>query len=140
MRFWDASALVPLLVEQHLSKRMAEYAAKDPHMFTWWGSAVECASAICRLEREKLLGPEEANLAFVRLRELAAGWNEINPGEALREHALRLLRVHALRASDALQLAAVHYAAEQRPSTLEFVCLDERLALAAVREGFPVVN
>jgi hypothetical protein len=50
-----------------------------------------------------------------------------------------MLRVHDLRAADALQLAAGVAAAEGRPATLAFVCLDERLAAAAEREGFGVV-
>jgi predicted nucleic acid-binding protein len=140
VRYWDASALVPLLVEQRWSKPMAAHALQDPHRITWWGSTVECASAICRLEREKHLGRVEAGVALKRLQELAAGWNEINAGEGLREQALRLLRVHPLRAADALQLAAAIYAAEQRPATLDFVCLDERLAQAAEREGFTVLR
>ncbi len=48
-----------------------------------------------------------------------------------RDSAKRFLRVHDLRAADALQLAA-----ESRPSTLAFVCLDARLLDAAQREGF----
>jgi hypothetical protein len=52
---------------------------------------------------------------------------------------MRLLRVHALRAGDALQLAAALVAAEGQPGSLEIVTLDERLALAASREGLRVV-
>jgi hypothetical protein len=44
--------------------------------------------------------------------------------------------VHPLRAADALQLAAAYVAAERRPATLEFVTLDDRLRLAAMKEGF----
>jgi predicted nucleic acid-binding protein len=54
--------------------------------------------------------------------------------------ATRLLRVHPLRAADALQLAAAIIAAEDDPRSLPFVTLDDRLALAAEREGFPVVD
>jgi hypothetical protein len=46
------------------------------------------------------------------------------------------LRVHPLRAADALQLAAAFIAAERRPSSLEVVTLDDRLAAAARKEGF----
>jgi uncharacterized protein len=49
----------------------------------------------------------------------------------LREAAVRFLRVHPLRAADALQLAAAFVAAERRPSSLEVVTLDDRLAVAA---------
>ena len=57
----------------------------------------------------------------------------------MREAAKRLLRVHDLRAADSLHLAAAFVAAETRPSSLAFVCLDDRLRLAASREGFAVV-
>ncbi len=53
---------------------------------------------------------------------------------------MRLLRTHSLRAADALQLAAARAASEERPDTLPFVTLDERLALAAQREGFAVIQ
>jgi hypothetical protein len=48
--------------------------------------------------------------------------------------------VHALRAADALQLAAAYLAAERRPSSLEFLTLDERLGAAASKEGFVVID
>jgi predicted nucleic acid-binding protein len=50
-----------------------------------------------------------------------------------------MLRVHPLRAADALQLAAATVAAEHDPSSLELVCLDQRLSEAAGKEGFPLV-
>ena len=40
------------------------------------------------------------------LHSLAGIWHEIQPIPELRAQALRLLRVHVLRADDALQLAA----------------------------------
>ena len=43
-------------------------------------------------------------------------------------------------AADVLQLAAAIIAAEGRPSTLGFVCFDERLANAARKEGFEVIG
>jgi len=58
----------------------------------------------------------------------------------LRDAARRLLRVHDLRAADALQLAAALAAAEGRPMTLTLLCLDDRLGAAAEREGFPVLG
>jgi predicted nucleic acid-binding protein len=112
----------------------------DMDIATWWGSTVECASAIARLERDAALAPPAAAAAFRRLSALRHAWHEIDPVEEIREMATRLLRVHALRAGDALQLAAALLAAEARPSTLPFACLDDRLAAAARREGFPVLG
>ena len=43
-------------------------------------------------------------------------------------------------AADVLQLAAAIIAAEGRPSTLGFVCFDERLANADRKEGFEVIG
>jgi hypothetical protein len=69
---------------------------------------------------------------------LARSWAEVLPSDAIRSTAQRLLRVHPLRAGDALQLAAAIVAAEHDPASLEFVGLDERLNEAARREGFPI--
>jgi predicted nucleic acid-binding protein len=100
---------------------------------------VECESAISRLEREGHLQQRSAKAARQRLALFAATWHEVQPSDLLRDQACRLLRVHDLRAADALQLAAGMAAAEGRPPTLPFVCLDQRLAAGAEREGFAVI-
>ena len=62
----------------------------------------------------------------------------IAPTVALRERAGRLLRRHPLRAADALQLAAALAWTEHAPGGERFVCLDDRLRVAATREGFAI--
>lgn len=138
MRFWDSSALVPLLAEEEVTTLLRELYLADPGVIAWWGTPVECASAVSRLEREGRLTPREANQAFERLDVITRHWHRIEPVEAVLETARRLLRVHPLRAADSLQLAAAVLASEGRPSTLELVCLDDRLVTAAQREGFLV--
>jgi predicted nucleic acid-binding protein len=113
---------------------------EDSAVLAWWGARGECESAISRLERERLLPRKSAAAARGRLARFAATWHEVQPLEMLRDSALRLLRVHDLRAADALQLAAGVAAAEGRPAVLAFVCLDERLGAAAEREGFAVIG
>jgi predicted nucleic acid-binding protein len=113
---------------------------EDGAIIVWWGSRVECDSAVARLEREGTLIPGNASEALRRLDLLSSSWQEIQPQEILRENARRLLRAHNLRAADALQLSAAIAAAEGRPASLTFVCLDARLALAAEREGFQVLG
>jgi uncharacterized protein len=140
VRFWDASAIVPLLIAEASTRRLQALATRDPDMLVWWGSEMECVSALARLERSVMLDPQAAVLAFNRLKQLVAGWHEIDPSDMIRETAARLLRVHPLRAADALQLAAAFIAAEQRPSSLEMITLDDRLASAAQKEGFAVVD
>jgi predicted nucleic acid-binding protein len=140
MKFWDASAIVPLLMMEAATRTTLALAAKDPAMLVWWATQVECASAIARLERDGALDSSAVTHAFDRLRHLAGGWHEVDPSDAVREAAVRFLRVHPLRAADALQLAAAFVAAERRPSSLEVVTLDERMAVAARKEGFAVIE
>lgn len=138
MRFWDSSAIVPLLVaEPRTDAAMAAYLA-DAAIVVWWSTPVECASAIARLEREGQLLAAAAAEAFGRLDAFAPSWIEVEPREEIRETARRFLRVHPLRTADALQLAAAFVAAERRPPTLALLTLDDRLGEAAAREGFQV--
>ncbi len=139
MRFWDTSALVPLLAEEPATASVQRMYAEQPAI-VWWGTVVECASAIARLERDGALTPAQAIDAFARLDALRGSWIEIEAGDEVREVARRMLRVHPLRAADALQLAAAWLGSEQRPASLPLVTLDERLRAAAAREGFPLVD
>lgn len=140
MRYWDTSAIIGLLVDEPSSAGVRDEHARDIEMSTWWGTQVECVSALARLDREGRLSPTATSDAFRRLDRLSAGWTEIVPSERLRTVSQRLLRTHALRAGDALQLAAASVAAEDRPRSLPFVTRDVRLALAAEREGFATVT
>ena len=101
---------------------------------------MECVSALARLERDGALDPRAMTLAPQRLQQVSTGWHEIDPSDEIRETAARFLRVHPLRAADALQLAAAFAAAERRPASLEIVTLDDRLANAARKEGFAVAD
>lgn len=138
MRFWDSSAIVPLLVLEASSEVVVAAFDADPDMIAWWGTPIECASALARRERDGDLTAEGTSVAFSRLDALRATWAEVQPVERVRATAVRLLRTHPLRAANALQLAAAIVAAEDHPETLPFVTLDEHLAQAASREGFPV--
>jgi predicted nucleic acid-binding protein len=139
VKFWDGSAIVPLLVDEAPRRSLLELLEADRELIAWWGTPVECASAIARREREGDLDAAQANDALARLRLLERSWVEVQPSPRVRTLALRLLRTHPLRAADSLQLAAALVAAGEEPGALGFVCLDERLATAARREGFDVV-
>jgi predicted nucleic acid-binding protein len=140
VRYWDASAIVPLLASQRRSDAVTAELERDPSLVTWWATRVECASAIARLDREHILGPREITVAYERLTVVGEAWQEVQPASRVRLTAERLLRVHPLKAADALQLAAAIAAADGDPRSLTFVTLDDRLARAAEREGFPVVE
>jgi predicted nucleic acid-binding protein len=99
---------------------------------------VECASAIARLVREGVLAPEGEDQALELLAILGNTWSEVLPAPTLRATVLRLLRVHPLRAADALQLAAALVWMGGAPNGAELVTRDTRLAHAARKEGFAV--
>lgn len=139
MLFWDSSALVPLLVAEAASPAVATLLKADPTVIVWWGASVECVSALSRLERTGDEGAGTAAIGFRRLDAMLSVWTEVVPSDALRRTATRLLRSHVLRAADALQLAAAVEAGRRQPQSLNFVCLDSRLAAAAAREGFRVL-
>ena len=138
MRYWDSSALVSLLVDEAGSESRQAMLRQDQGIVTWWDSWVECASAVCRLHREGALDDAGLEQSLGRLGALAAGWVEIRPLDRIRRRAIRLLRVHPLRAADALQLAAALTASAEEPADLEVVSSDARLSAAARREGFAV--
>ncbi len=136
MRYWDSSALLPLLVQEATSAQVLERAKSDPAIVTWWGTRIECVSAIARLERDDQLSSQGVRAALARLDAMSREWSEVPALEEVRSHATRLLRTHRLRAADALQLAAAIIAADGSTSSLAFMTLDGRLAEAADREGF----
>ena len=135
MRFWDASAVVALLLDEPASIQARQWFQEDPQLLVWWATEVECISAIGRREREGALDLHSSSLALDRLAGLSRQWAEVQPLPMVRNLARRLLRTHPLRAADALQLAAALAVAEQEPSSLSFLCLDRRLSEAANREG-----
>jgi predicted nucleic acid-binding protein len=139
VRFWDSSAIVPLVLQEPSGERLLALLEQDTGMLAWWGTRIECTAAVARREREGALSLGEATATLERLRALAATWHEIVPVDAIRSVAERLLRVHPLRTADSLQLAAAIVASEHEPATLEFVSLDDRLNQAASREGFRLV-
>jgi predicted nucleic acid-binding protein len=135
MRFWDSSAVVPLVIDEPTSRALDD-AFRSGAMVVWWGTLVEVSSALARREHAGRLSASNSTQGVSLLQDLAAAWQEISPTDAIRRSAQRLLRVHALRAADSLQLAAALTAAAGEPSGVEFVCLDSRLRHAAAREGF----
>lgn len=138
MRFWDSSAVVPLLVEQAPSSRVAAWVAEDEAMVLWTLTPIEVVSAVRRLVRDHALDEEVAHQAEARLDTLVRGCHQIIDIESVKSLARRLLRLHALRAFDALQLGAALAWAEGDPPGRTLHTLDTRLGIAARREGFTV--
>jgi len=139
VRFWDASALVPLVTQDQDSAILENLYGDGSGIWIWWVTPVEIASSIARRERSRELSAQTATQAYATLARMGATWHEILPGPPLRESAKRLLRIHPLRSADSLQLASALALAASGPEPLEFVSSDARLSEAAAREGLNVI-
>ena len=136
MRFWDTSALVPIIVNELATKVVASLLIEDPEMIVWALTPVEIASALARRAAGQ---PEARRDAQTLLHALESAWVDVDDLKDVAALARHLLMVHALRAADALQLAAALVACDEQPENLPFVTLDNRLAAAARAEGFTVL-
>lgn len=136
MIFWDTSAVIPLLVRESGSAAMRRVLRADRQMIVWWGTYTECESAIARREREGLLSHQDRLDALAVLQQVAAAWSEVLASPEVRARASLLLGRHALRAADALQLAAALVWARGQPAGHRLSTLDARLGQAARAEGF----
>jgi predicted nucleic acid-binding protein len=139
VRFWDSSAVVPLVVRQARSDAAEAWIREDLDAVTWTLTEVEVRSAIRRLVREGVLEESIAFVAEALAGDLLDRFHLVTDVERAKSIASRLLRLHALRAADALQLAAAVLWADDAPSRCIVHTFDRRLALAAQREGFRVV-
>lgn len=140
MRYWDASAIVPLVIDEPRTTLVRAWAAQDPLIITWAWTRVELASAVERRARDGSISAAERREALARFAALAEAWDEVTDLLAVRSRAIPLLGRHPIRAADSAQLAAALLLAESDPASVEFVCLDERLALAAEREGLRLAD
>jgi predicted nucleic acid-binding protein len=139
LKFWDSSALVALAFPEPSSGTAARIADEDEMIAIWWGTPVELESAAQRAARNARIAPLSVRRARQILDDLEDRAAEIGPTEEVRERARRMVRVHELRAADALQLAAALVWSAGRPEGEAFVSLDRRLRTAADLEGFSVL-
>lgn len=140
MRYWDASALVPLIVSEPSSGTVRSWLGEDSEIVTWAWTRVEIISAVERRTREGSLTRSQRREVLGRLEAHADTWDEVTDVLAVRSRAGLLLARHPIRAADAGQLGAALVVQEQLAGPLRFVCLDHRLAEAAEREGLRIVE
>jgi uncharacterized protein len=140
VKFWDASAVVPLVALEKETGHCRRLLAEDADIVVWFLTPVEVISALTRRLREKSLKSIEFTKAKKQLADLERAWSEVISVERVRERARRLLETHALRAADSLQLAAALLTSEETPQGFSFITLDRRLGDAAEKEGFHVIG
>jgi hypothetical protein len=139
LRFWDSSALVPLIVQQSASSEVERWLDEDTAVVVWTLTPIEVTSALRRLVREGSLPERAARDAEALLDDWLGRVHVVADVERVKAIARRMLRVHALRSADALQLAAALAWAGGSPQDQMLHTFDRRLGIAAEREGFRVV-
>ncbi len=138
MRFWDSSAIVPLIVEERRSKACRTLRRADAGVTVWALSELEVRSALHRLARERKLDRDELKTAIRRTEAMFPRFHEVAMLDVVLQRASRLLGGHRLTAADSLQLGAALIVAGERVRQFPFVTADDRLASAAEAEGFDV--
>lgn len=141
MRFWDTSAVVPLLVNEPQTSAMRSLLSSDSAQVVWWETRTECVSALAKKTRQRILaytGEAQARVLLVRL---SNAWSEVLPFPQQRALAEFLIDHHPLSSADAMQLAAAMLCQADPLSGIgnEFVCLDNQLRNAAADTGFSVL-
>lgn len=140
VRFWDTSALIPLVAAERATARAERWLREDPDVVVWTLTRVELLSALAHRRRAE---PAAAPRLLAARREILSAWprwSEVTAVELVRRYAERIVETHPVRAADALQIGAALVAAEDDPTVLEFVTFDSRQAAAAEREGFRVLT
>ena len=139
MRFWDSSALVAIMIPEAHTPAVEQLLTGDRELVVWWGTPVECQSAIYRQQRSGLLLADAMQQAMIRIAYLLEDADRVPPVDQILDRAGRVLARHPLRAADAFQLGAALTWSKDSAHGRGFVCLDDRLRAAAQTEGFTVL-
>ena len=140
MRFWDTSAIVPLLADEPRTPLGRRLFRQDQAMVVWTLTRTEAFSALCRKRGEGKLDKAAFEKARTKLAAMARYWLEIEDLLEVRGYAERFLNEHSLRAADALQLGAAWCHALGQPKRREFVVFDGPLLDVANEVGFQVIT
>jgi predicted nucleic acid-binding protein len=138
--FWDASAIVPLCVQEVNSTPARRTLRQYPKPIVWWGTMAETRSAFARALRNGVLTQKNKLLSKKHIDRLNQFWDEVPPDRRLRDLSVTLLDAHPLRTGDAFQLAAALVWCKEKPHSRIFVCFDDRLTTVAEDIGFKVIK
>lgn len=137
--FVDSSALAKRYVREEGSETMAAMLVEFP-LATSRLTEVEIASALARRAREEVLTGAGLEGALAALRRDIASIYVVELSAAVSARAIDLLGRHALRAGDAIQLAAALHLRDLARVSVAFLAFDERLNAAATIEGLAMAG
>ncbi len=94
--FWDSSARVPCFVPESRSSETTALLSSDTVITIWWGTPVECSSALEAKQRhpkEFLPAPIYTN-AYERLADVVAAADHVQPVDQVRDQATESNSTH----------------------------------------------
>jgi len=136
--FWDTSALIPLCVDLQ-STPDVDRLFQQTSIVVWWATTLDIRSALARLVRMQQASIAELADSYRLLQKLRQDWQEILPSDSLRNLAEDFPDRFALRAADALQLAAAYIWTMNRPAGRPVISGDKRMLEAAEQLGFRTI-
>jgi predicted nucleic acid-binding protein len=125
---------VPLVVDEPMTDVLTALFAEDSDALVSFITPTEVTAAVWR---KAGVNDDLRERSERRYEALEQHWIMVTDYSAVLEESLRVIRRHALRAGDAIQLACAIIALPERG--LDFVTLDGDLRDAARAEGFPVL-
>jgi len=134
VKYWDSSVLVPLVSDEPTTDVLTALVGEDSAMIVSFITPLEVTNVMWR---KAGVNDDLRRWSERRYAALERDWVVVTEYAAVLEESLRVIRRHALRAGDAIQLACAIIAAPDRQLT--FVTLDTDLKAAARAEGFPVL-
>ena len=139
MKYWDSSALVPLILNEPATLSVERIFRQDPFIVTSWTTSIECFSAVMRRKREGHLTEEGVQKVRERLNDFSQAMDIVVPSSELKQVTMRILSTHPLRAADSIQLASALTWCHNHTRGANFVTFDSRLKEVALAEGFNVL-
>lgn len=140
MRFWDSSALVPLVLEEARSPACRAAARSDQDVIVWMFTETEVLAAIQRARLVNRIDDTQLAVAERRVEQLSRAWRVVADASSVQLEARAVIRRHKMRAADSLQLAAARVWSNGRFKGKGFVVADHGLASAAAADGFAVTD
>lgn len=138
MLYWDTSAVIASILNEKSGAEVDKVAKSvSDKIYTAVITPLEIESAIQRRVGEQSITTKEADMGRLTAIEFRNQVFLIVMDHNVLDMALHLQKIYTLRPADSIQLACARVGTEN-PSSVHFLCLDNKLNQAAKREGFRV--
>jgi uncharacterized protein len=137
--YLDTSSLVKLYVSEKETPATKQLVEAMEVIATSRLAYVEARAAFARKRRERGVGPREYRNIVQNLDNDWESYFVVDVSDALIKIAGQLAEKHALRGYDAIHLASAVTLLREGNQPLAFSCFDERLSVAARREGLKII-